>query len=178
MTTSNYNLDRLSFLVIDDNAYMRRIIRSILHGLGIRNVFDAEDGASGFEAMSHHNPDIVILDMLMPIFDGIEFLNLIRTPTNEFAFIPIIVVSAHLEKERVAAARNAGANEFLAKPVSSDQMLNRIINIIENPRPFVNATNYFGPCRRRTTIKRKGEERRLNDDEKYMVPMATQPQSQ
>ncbi|MGL1919844.1 MAG: response regulator [Hyphomicrobiales bacterium] len=174
---TNYHLDRLSFLVIDDNAYMRRIIRSILHGLGIRNVFEAEDGASGFEAMGHHNPDIVILDMLMPIFDGIEFLNLIRTPTNEHAFIPIIVVSAHLEKERIAAARNAGANEFLAKPVSSDQLLNRILNIIENPRPFVNATSYFGPCRRRVNLKRKGADRRTNNDEKYMVPMATEGNS-
>lgn len=174
MTTSNYHLDRLSFLVIDDNAYMRRIIRSMLHGLGIRNVYEAEDGASGFEAMGHHNPDIVILDMLMPIFDGIEFLNLIRTPTNEYAFIPIIVVSAHLEKDRMSAARNAGANEFLAKPVSSDQLLNRILNIIENPRPFVNATSYFGPCRRRAMTKYKGEERRLNNNETFFVPMATQ----
>lgn len=174
MAASNYNLDRLSFLVIDDNAYMRRIIRSILHGLGIRNVFEAEDGASGFEAMGHYNPDIVILDMLMPIFDGIEFMKLIRNPENEHAFIPIIVVSAHLEKERINAARNAGANEFLAKPVSSDQMLNRILNIIENPRPFVNSTGYFGPCRRRVNINRKAGDRRKTNDEKYLVPMASE----
>lgn len=174
MPATNYHLDRLSFLVIDDNAYMRRIIRSILHGLGIRNVLEAEDGASGFEAISHYNPDIVILDMLMPIFDGIEFLKLIRTPTNENAFIPIIVVSAHLEPDKINAARNAGANEFLAKPVSSDQMLNRILNIIENPRPFVNATNYFGPCRRRVNMKRKKPDRRKTNNEKYMVTMATE----
>ncbi len=169
---TNYDLDKLSFLVIDDNTYMRRILRSILHGIGVRNVFEAEDGASGFEAMTHFNPDIVILDMQMPIFDGIEFLNLIRNPNNEFAFIPIIVVSAHLEADKIIAARNSGANEFLAKPVSSEQMLKRIVNVIENPRPFVNTPSYFGPCRRRMTQKYKGEERRKNNDEKYMVQMA------
>ncbi|MCJ8325250.1 MAG: response regulator [Rhizobiales bacterium] len=169
----NYHLDRLSFLVIDDNAYMRRIIRSILHGVGVRNVFEAEDGASGFEAMTHYSPDIVILDMMMPIFDGLEFLNLIRSPTNEHAFIPIIVISAHLEADKIMAARNAGANEFLAKPVSSDQLMKRILSVIERPRPFVNTPNYFGPCRRRTHKPFKGDERRLNIDEKFMVPISS-----
>ena len=160
----NYHLDRLSFLIIDDNTYMRRIIRSILNGVGIRNITEAEDGAAGFEAMTHYNPDIVILDMLMPIFDGIEFLNLIRTPTNEHAFIPIIVISAHLESEKIIAARNAGANEFLAKPVASKDLLSRIINVIDNPRPFVNTPAYFGPCRRRANIKIKFRDRRKNND--------------
>lgn len=169
---TNYHLDRLSFLIIDDNTYMRRIIRSILHGIGVRNVFEAEDGASGFESMNHFNPDIVILDMLMPIFDGIEFLNLIRTPNNEHAFIPIIAVSAHLKAERIQAARNAGVNEFLAKPVSSEQLIKRIINVIENPRPFVNSPNYFGPCRRRGNHKYKGDDRRKNDAERYIVPIS------
>lgn len=173
----NYHLDRLNFLVIDDNAYMRRIIRSILHGLGIRNVFEAEDGAAGFEALSHYNPDIIILDMLMPIFDGIEFLNLIRNPNNEFAFIPIIVISGHVEADRINAARNAGCNELLAKPVSSQELLKRILNVIENPRPFVNTPAYFGPCRRRTNMNYKGNDRRKNVDEKFFVQIAVKQKS-
>ncbi len=171
---SNYHLDRLSFLVIDDNTYMRRIICSILHGAGIRNVYEAEDGVSGFESIENHKPDIVILDMVMPIFDGLEFLKLIRTPTNPHAFIPVIVISSHLENDRIAAARNAGANEFLAKPVSAEQLLNRIINVIDNPRPYVNAPGYFGPCRRRIQAPIKFDDRRKKNDEEYLVPMASQ----
>ena len=60
---------RLRFLVVDDNAHMRRILRTLLHGFGAREVYEAEDGAAG-RAFTHYSPDIVITDWAMPIFDG------------------------------------------------------------------------------------------------------------
>ena len=53
------NFNRLRFLVIDDNAHMRRILRTLLHGFGTREVYEAEDGAAGLEAFTHYVPDIV-----------------------------------------------------------------------------------------------------------------------
>ena len=64
------DFNRLRFLVIDDNAHMRRIIRTLLHGFGAREVYEAEDGAAGLESFTHNLPDIVILDWAMPMFDG------------------------------------------------------------------------------------------------------------
>ena len=61
------NFNRLRFLVIDDNAHMRRIMRSLLHGFGTREVYEAEDGAAGLEAFTQYGPDIVITDWVMPI---------------------------------------------------------------------------------------------------------------
>src|SRR5665811_296827 len=52
--------NRLRFLVIDDNAHMRRMLRTLLHGFGAREVHEAEDGAAGLEAFTHHTPDIVL----------------------------------------------------------------------------------------------------------------------
>jgi two-component system, chemotaxis family, chemotaxis protein CheY len=64
------DFNRLRFLVIDDNAHMRRIVRTLLHGFGAREVYEAEDGASGLEAFTHFMPDIIVADWAMPVFDG------------------------------------------------------------------------------------------------------------
>ena len=156
------DFNRLRFLVIDDNAHMRRIVRTLLHGYGAREVYEAEDGASGLEAFTHHMPDIVITDWEMPIFDGLELVQMIRQPgANANPFAPIIMLTGHSEKNRVAAARDAGVTEFLAKPLSAKALYQRIINVIANPRPFIKTRNYFGPDRRRSsTSNYVGPERR------------------
>ena len=127
---------RLRFVVIDDNAHMRRIIRTLLHGFGAREVHEAEDGATGLEAFTHHMPDIVITDWAMPIFDGLELTQMIRQPgSNGNPFVPIIMLTGHSEKKRVIAARDAGVTEFLAKPLSAKALYQRILNVVANPRP-------------------------------------------
>jgi CheY-like chemotaxis protein len=141
---------RLRFLLIDDNPHMRRIVRGLLYGFGAREVFEAEDGAAGLEAFTHNVPDIVITDWAMPIFDGLELTQMIRQPdANPNPFVPIIMLSEHSEKRRVMAARDAGVNEFLVKPISSNALYQRLVNIVANPRPFIRSETYFGPDRRR-----------------------------
>jgi len=144
------DFNRLRFVVVDDNAHMRRIVRALLHGFGAREVNEAEDGAAGLEAFTHNVPDIVITDWAMPIFDGIELTQMIRQPgANANPFVPIIMLTGHSEKKRVMAARDAGVTEFLAKPLSAKALYERIVNVVINPRPFVRTKTYFGPDRRR-----------------------------
>jgi CheY-like chemotaxis protein len=144
------DFNRLRFLVIDDNAHMRRIVRTLLHGFGGREVYEAEDGAAGLEAFTHYSPDIVITDWAMPIFDGLELTQMIRQPTNTTnAFVAIIMLTGHSEKKRVIEARDAGVTEFLAKPISAKALYQRILSVVVNPRPFVKTKTYFGPDRRR-----------------------------
>ena len=156
--------NRLHFLVIDDNAHMRRMLRTLLHGFGAREVYEAEDGASGLEAFTNHAPDIVLTDWAMPIFDGLELTQMIRQPgANSNPYVPIIMLTGHSDKKRVAAARDAGITEFLAKPISAKGLYQRIVNVVANPRPFIKTKSYFGPDRRRNvnpnyvgTERRKG----------------------
>jgi CheY-like chemotaxis protein len=144
------DFSRLRFLIIDDNAHMRRIVRTLLHGFGARDVYEAEDGATGLEAFTHHVPDVVISDWAMPIFDGLELTQMIRQPgANANPYVPIIMMTGHSEKKRVTAARDAGVTEFLAKPISAKALHQRILNIVANPRPFIRTKTYFGPDRRR-----------------------------
>jgi CheY-like chemotaxis protein len=141
---------RLRFLVIDDNAHMRRILRTLLHGFGAREVYEAEDGASGLESFTHYMPDIILADWAMPIFDGLELAQMIRQPgANNNPYVPIIMLTGHSEKKRVTAARDAGVTEFMAKPISAKALYQRILNVVANPRPFIRTKTYFGPDRRR-----------------------------
>jgi CheY-like chemotaxis protein len=159
------DFNRLRFVVIDDNAHMRRIVRTLLHGFGAREVHEAEDGATGLEAFTHHMPDIVITDWAMPIFDGLELTQMIRQPgANANPFAPVIMLTGHSEKRHVIAARDAGVTEFLAKPISAKALYQRVLNVVANPRPFIKTKTYFGPDRRRNVIanyagpeRRKGE---------------------
>jgi two-component system chemotaxis response regulator CheY len=153
---------RLRFLVIDDNAHMRQIVRTILHGFGAREIMEAEDGAAGLEAFTQNRPDIVITDWEMPIFTGIELTQMIRQPgANANPYVPIIMLTGHSEKKRVVGARDAGVTEFLAKPISAKSLYQRILNVVANPRPFIRTKTYFGPDRRRNVNSNyQGPERR------------------
>jgi two-component system chemotaxis response regulator CheY len=147
---SRIDFSRLRFVVVDDNAHMRRIVRTLLQGFGSREVHEAEDGAAGLEAFTSNVPDILITDWATPIFDGLELTHMIRQPgANPNPFVPIIMLTGHSEKRRVTAARDAGVTEFLVKPLSARALYERIVNVVINPRPFVRTKTYFGPDRRR-----------------------------
>ena len=98
----------------------------------------------------------------MDEMNGIEFTKEVRnSPTSPNPYVPIIMLTGHTSADCVQQARDAGVNEFLAKPVSVKAMLARLTADIEYPRPFVRTANYFGPCRRRRNNEDyKGPERR------------------
>jgi len=142
--------NRLRFLIVDDNPHMRRILRTLLHSFGAREVHEAEDGASGLEGFSSHAPDLVILDWVMPIFDGLELTQMIRQPDIiANPFVPIILLTAHTGKRAILAARDAGVTEVLAKPVSAKALHDRVIATMSRPRKFIRTQTYFGPEHRR-----------------------------
>ncbi len=160
------DFNKLRFLVCDDNPHMRRILRTLLHSFGAREVYEAEDGATALEMYSHYVPDIVITDWAMPIFDGLELAQMIRQPESKGnPFAPIIMLTGHSEKRRVTVARDAGVTEFLAKPISAKGLYQRILNVVANPRPFIKTKTYFGPDRRRNTNNAYiGPERRVGGE--------------
>jgi two-component system, chemotaxis family, chemotaxis protein CheY len=144
------DFNRLRFLVIDDNVHMRRILRTLLHGFGARDVHEAEDGAAGLEAFTNYSPDIILADWAMPIFDGIELTEMIRQPgANSNPYVPIIMLTGHSDRPRVMAARDAGVTEIMVKPISANSLYQRVLNVVANPRPFIRTNTYFGPDRRR-----------------------------
>jgi CheY-like chemotaxis protein len=146
-------IEALKVLIVDDDHYMRKVVRTMLTAIGVKTIFDANDGVSGLEAIRQHNPDLVIVDWEMPMIDGAQFVRMVRSP-GEFPApdVPIIMLSGHGDRWRVVEAARIGAHEYLLKPVSTKALLDRIIAILGKPRPFVQMNGYYGPAPRRLAV--------------------------
>jgi CheY-like chemotaxis protein len=158
---SGYRFDKLRVLVVDDSAHMRKLVAEILHAFGVVNVVEAPDAERAWAMLREYSPDVLILDWQMEGMTGVDLVQKIRTAGDSpNPFIPVIMLTGYTHIDRVREARDAGVNEFLAKPVSVKGILTRLISVIENPRPYVRTKDYFGPCRRRRTDEYRGPERR------------------
>jgi CheY-like chemotaxis protein len=157
-----YQFDRLKVLIVDDNAHMRKLVLTILEAFGISQIQEAEDGERAWTAMRQFNPDVCMLDWMMEGMTGLELVKMIRThPQSPNPFVPVIMLSGYTGIDQVREARDAGINEFIAKPVSVKTMMQRLQAVIESPRPYVRTRVYFGPCRRRRGAEEyRGPERR------------------
>jgi two-component system, chemotaxis family, chemotaxis protein CheY len=139
-------LQSLTVLVIDDNPFMRRMIRTLLMNIGVKDVHEAVDGITGLQAIRTVTPDLVVLDWEMPFLNGAEMVRIVRSPgVFPVPDVPIIMLSGYAERWRVMNAVRLGVNEFLIKPVSSKALLDRITSILALPRPAVQLGNYYGP---------------------------------
>ncbi len=112
-------LSSVDVLIVDDNQFMRKVVRNILTNIGIKTIHEAADGLAGLEAIRVHAPDIVILDWEMPMLNGAELLRIVRNPRSfPLPDVPIIMLTSHLERWRVMEATRLGVHEFVAKPIS------------------------------------------------------------
>ena len=161
--TENYDIERLNFLIVDDNKHMTMLVKNLIHALGSRNVSEANDAAEAFTELTHFPADIIIVDYQMQPLDGLDFVRLVRTGSDSpNPYVPIIMLTGHTEMSKVLNARDAGVNEFLAKPLSARSLYARIQKIISQPREFVKTRTFFGPDRRRVTKNWDAPERRKN----------------
>jgi len=162
MTKTRLHLENVSFLIVDPNAFMRSLIKNVLHVFGAEKFVQVNDGADAFKAMQSLVPDIIFTEWMMDPLDGLDFTRLVRTGKDSLnPFVPIIMMTAYSEKQRVVEARDAGITEFIAKPLSAKTLMARVSAVIEYPRPFIRSPRYFGPDRRRRqTSDYKGPERR------------------
>ena len=163
--SSEGSFERVRVLILEDNNHMSTILRKVLQGFGIRQIYETRDAADAFEAMRNHNPDLALVDYMLGDVDGLEFTQLVRTASDSpNKYLPIVMVSGHTDRSGVMEAIAAGVNEYLAKPVKPIDVYNRLVALIERPRRFVKAPTYFGPDRRRRQDPRyTGPWRRATD---------------
>jgi CheY-like chemotaxis protein len=148
-------------LVVDDEHYMRKVVRTLLMSIGIRTVYEAPDGPAGLELIRTMAPDVVIVDWQMPGLDGAGFVRMVRSPeTFPFPNVPIIMLTGHGERSRVVEAIQIGVNEFLLKPVSSKSLHSRMVSVLTKPRTVVQAGGYYGPLPRNlaATVHEDGDQ--------------------
>jgi len=146
-------------LIVDDEHYTRKVIRTLLMSIGARHIYEASDGAAGLDVIRSVSPDIVLVDWEMPGLDGPGFVRAVRSPkTFPHPDIPIIMLTGHGERSRVVEAARLGVHEYLLKPVSSSALQGRILAVITEPRRMVQIGDYYGPePRRKSMLKPEAE---------------------
>ncbi len=150
---------------MDDNHHMRVLLTEILRAVGVKHVYEANDGAEALQVMRSNPIDIIMSDLAMQPLDGIDFVRLLRnSPDSPNPMAPVIMITGHSTQKRVQEARDVGVNEFLSKPVTARGVLERIAQVVDNPRAFVRTSAYFGPDRRRRADPNyTGPRRRASD---------------
>ncbi len=139
-------IQSLWVLVVDDNQYMRKMIRNLLVNCGVKDIYEAADGIAALDTIRTVAPDVVILDWEMPLLSGAELVRIVRSPgVFPMPDIPIIMLTGHCERWRVIEAVRLGVNEYLTKPVSAKALYDRLVSIMTQPRPVVQLGDYYGP---------------------------------
>ena len=153
-------------LVIEDDKAVRTLITTTLKAHDYRFV-EAVNGESAILAATSHNPEIILLDLGLPDMDGVDIITRVRMWSN----VPIIVISARSEDSDKIGALDAGADDYLTKPFSVDELLARlrvtqrrlaIMNAESTSSEFVNGSlriDYAAGCAY------------LNGEEMHLTPM-------
>jgi two-component system chemotaxis response regulator CheY len=156
-------IQSLCALVVDDNQYMRKVVRTLLVNCGVKDIYEASDGIAALDSIRTVAPDVVILDWEMPLLSGPELVRIVRSPgVFPMPDVPIIMLTGHGERWRVVEAVRLGVNEYLTKPVSAKSLYDRLVAITLQPRPNVQLGDYYGP-----------EPRKLMSDVLDDTPVAT-----
>ena len=118
----------MNVLIVDDFATMRRILRNILKQLGFTNLVEADDGTTALEVLEKQKIDLIISDWNMPKMTGLELLKAVRS-NKKLKGLPFLMVTAEAQKKNVIDAVQAGVTNYIVKPFTADQILEKLEKI-------------------------------------------------
>ncbi len=132
----------LSALVVDDDPSIRRLCRAMLEKEGC-TVYEASDGAEAIACTKRHPPDFIIMDVMMPNVDGLEATRRLRADAATEA-TPIIILSAMTSSGDIVAGLEAGADEYLAKPLRPKEFAVRVRSVMRLRRAWCELRRSYG----------------------------------
>ena len=162
--------DGLQILIIDDELQIRRFLRISLEAKGYR-VHEAETGQEGVLKTAQVRPDVVILDMGLPDMDGLAVLKRLR----EWTQTPVIILSVRDSDRDKVAALDGGADDYLTKPFSTEELLARIRTAQRHAQPepqqaiFSSGRLHVDLTRRLVTVN--GEAREVTPPRDALLPV-------
>lgn len=154
------NLSAAATMVVDDSSFSADITSSALLGFGIKTRHSMRSAAEAMQMLCEVEIDLLVTDCEMPGMDGFELVHWLRRSGPPNAFVPVIMTAAHIRRSMVARARDCGANFIITKPFSAASLLERIVWVARDGRPFLEVGDYFGPDRRFRVERPPGVERR------------------
>jgi CheY-like chemotaxis protein len=153
-SSDRINLERIVFLLVDDNLQSLDIMASAIAGFGVRNNFKCQSAKDAKQVLRRTTVDFVITDAQMPEETGYELVRWIRNEAGEpNKFVPAVICTGHTRMSQILQGRDCGAHFVVAKPVTPKVLLERIFWVARDERSFVECDTYVGPDRR---FKRMG----------------------
>ncbi|HLY39872.1 MAG TPA: response regulator [Terracidiphilus sp.] len=121
----------LRVLIVDDSSVMRKIIERALRqaGVELQVVHEAASGTEGLELLKTKQVDLILSDINMPSMDGLEFLRRLRAQ-DLAPGIPVVMITTESSAEHVKQAIEAGAQGYIRKPFTTDQVKDRVVPLI------------------------------------------------
>lgn len=176
-STDRINLERITFLLLDDNLQSLDIMSSAVAGFGVRNITKCQSARDAKDVIRKTSIDFIITDAEMPEESGYDFLRWVRHEASEpNKFVPAIICTGHTRQSQVMQARDCGAHFLVVKPITPKVLLDRIFWVARDERSFVECDTYAGPDRR---FKRLGPpagmQGRRKDDLTGAIGAATEP---
>ena len=136
-------------LVVDDNRQMRFLLRCLLRAGGVTDVTEADNAEHAFDLMRTRTVDLLIVDWMMRPMDGLTFTRMVRWDRlSPNPYVPLLMLTAHTEASRVAAARDAGVSGFIRKPISARVLFERMTTALTDTRMIIRTHDFIGPDRR------------------------------
>jgi len=172
MLGEEFDPSGLTALVVDENHFERGISLDQLRSMGFGRAVGASNTMEGWDLLLKTNPDIVLVEWIEGVNDGLDFVRRIRQSDD----VPNRAVSIFMLTTRgalghVETARRAGVDGYLRKPISALALQQRVHYVIKKPQPFIVTATYVGPCRRRRNDPTyAGPWRRLDDLQQTRVP--------
>ena len=120
----------INFLVVDDFATMRKVLRNLLKQSGYENVVEAEDGAAALQIIKTQKNDFIISDWHMPNMTGFDLLKCVRAD-KEVSATPFLMVTAETLPDNIISAIKAGASSYIVKPFTAEVLSEKIAKIME-----------------------------------------------
>ena len=158
-----FNLGGAVTMIVDDSPFSLTLTSNALTGFGIRPTYACGTGMEAKKLLTDKPVDLLVVDTDMPDIDGFELVRwLRRSGLNPNAFSPVIMTASHIRRGRLNQARDCGANFLVTKPFSAAMLLERILWVARDNRPFLEVGDYFGPDRRFRDEQWDGPERRAD----------------
>jgi DNA-binding response OmpR family regulator len=171
ITTDIYSkkkLEKIQVLILDNSPNVTTLFKDMLMALGFSNIFTAHSGFQGVHILKEVRINLIITDWDLQLgentgnstnnvishqdilsLSGADFVRRLRhAPSSPDPFIPVIMFADTVERMDVITARDAGVDEICIKPLSAEDLCQRIMAVIDRPRIFITAETYKGPCRR------------------------------
>jgi two-component system chemotaxis response regulator CheY len=125
------SMDRKRILIVEDSPTMRQLLVFALRRLKDVDIVEAQDGMDGLRKVSSDHFDLALIDINMPVMDGLKLISLIRGE-DSLCGIPIVVITTEGAKEDRERALSLGANEYLTKPIQANHVLTIVKSLMKD----------------------------------------------